>query len=64
MGTMTGRALRSPMDIVRCLSPQSGALYGLSSFRRSSSGSLAKFAAIRRASSLVSSLAAERRCVA
>jgi hypothetical protein len=33
----------------------------LSSFRRSSSGSLAKFAAIRRASSLVSSLAAERR---
>jgi len=29
---------------------QSGALYGLSSFRRSSSGSLAEFAAVRRAS--------------
>src|SRR5208282_53303 len=32
------------------------AFYGRSSFRRSSSGSLAKFPAIRRASSLVSSL--------
>ena len=39
-----------------------GLLYGLvGPFRRSSSGSLAKFAASRRASSLVSSLAAERR---
>jgi hypothetical protein len=38
-----------------------GALYGLSAFRRNNSGSLAKFAASRRASSLVSSLAAERR---
>jgi hypothetical protein len=38
-----------------------GALYGLSAFRRSNSGSLAKFAAMQRASSRVSSLAAERR---
>jgi len=37
-----------------------GRPYGLSAFRRSSSGSLAKFAAMRRASSRVSSLAAER----
>jgi hypothetical protein len=37
---------------------RSGASYWLPSFRRSSSGSLPKFAAIRRASSLVSSLAA------
>jgi hypothetical protein len=35
---------------------QSGALYGLWSFRRTSPGSLAKFAAIRRASSRVTSL--------
>jgi|GEM_PF-5633725 len=37
------------------------ALYGLTSFRRSSPGSLAKFAAMRRASCLVSLLVAERR---
>ena len=37
-----------------------GALYRLSALRRSSSGSVAKFAAIRRASSRVSSLAADR----
>ena len=38
-----------------------GGFYRLSSFRRSISGSLAMLAAMRRASSLVSSLAAERR---
>ena len=38
-----------------------GAVYAPSSFRRSSSGSLAMLAAMRRASSRVSSLAAERR---
>ena len=38
-----------------------GAAYGLSSFRRSSSGSLTKLTAMRRASSRVSRLAAERR---
>jgi len=38
-----------------------GASYGLSAFRCSSSGSLVKFAANRRASSRVSSLAVERR---
>jgi len=36
-------------------------VYGLPSFRFNSSGSLVKFTAIRRASSLVSSLAAEHR---
>jgi len=38
------------------------ALYGLPSFRRSSSGSLAMFTAMRRASSRVSRLVVERRC--
>jgi hypothetical protein len=42
--------------------PGAGAFYGLSAFRRTSSGSLAKFAAMRRASSRVSRLFAERCC--
>ena len=47
--------------MVTCGFGRRAAVYERPSFRRSSSGSLAMFAAIRHASSVVSSLAAARR---